>query len=197
MDFSDATDQWADRLQTYVERLRADSDEPVFGELSDLQEEQRRVTGGSLMQFLRFLQGESAFEHFPILEEQPIDERLFVFATDRAGAVAAHDIIDDDSTRALVVLKEEWRRWLDDPTTDADESYTHHYQYWSAWHRNLQAGWDVDRTDELDYWVHEEGFALGERAGRGSRHLWVWQEGSLELVEQDVDQWVSSPDADQ
>ena len=192
MNFSDETQHWAETLRSYVERLRQSREASVFGSLTPLQNEQRRVSGGSLMQFLRFLQKDVAFEHFPVLNQKPLDERLFVFATDRPGAVAAHDIIDEESDRAVVVLKEEGRRWLDDPTTDEDERFEHHYQYWSAWHRNLEADWELPDEIEADYWVHEEGFALGDRAGRGSRHLWAWDGASLELIEQEVDQWVSS-----
>lgn len=194
--FSDETLEWRDELAEFVDGLRERSPRPSREELSELEDEQRRVAGGGLMQFLQFLQSESAFELFPILDEQPIDERIFVFASDAPGVVAAEDIVDPDSDRAVVVTKDEWRAWLDAPGTDADPTFQHHYEHWSVWHRDFQASWNLPDDEPGEFWVHEEGFALADRAGRGARHLWTWDGEELELFEQDVDQWTSSPDVD-
>lgn len=189
----DARD-WIDGLREFVQAARSEQPAPTRDELSELEDEQRRVSGGGLMQFLNFVQTEPAFELFPVLESQSIADRAFVFAADEAGFVAAGDIIDADSERAIVVTKEEWREWLDDPETDADREFEYHYEYWSVWHRDFRANWDIPDDDPRDFWIHEEGFALADRAGRGSRHLWAWDGEELELVEQSIDEWTSSPD---
>lgn len=188
--------EWFAALEQFLASHRERDPLPTDGDLSALQDEQRRVIGGSLMQFLQLIQNEAVFQAFPVLEEEPVSERVFIFATDAAGVAAARDIIDRDSERAAVVTKEEWRAWLEAPGTDADESYDYHYQYWSVWHQNFQANWRLDAVEmeeDLDYWVHEEGFALADRAGRGAEHLWSWDGEELELVEQSADQWTSSP----
>jgi len=191
---SDGAAEWFAALEQFLETHRERAPLPSADDLDAVQDEQRRVMGGSLMQFLQFLQNEAVFEAFPILNEEPIAERVFVFATDAAGVAAARDLIDPESDRAAVVTKEEWHAWLEAPGTDPDETYDYHYQYWSIWHQNVRANWrldDVEMTEELDYWVHEEGFALADRAGRGAEHLWSWDGSELELVEQSADRWTS------
>ena len=194
-DFPETTEAWRDDLRQFLADYRDQTPLPTGEGFDALDDEKRRVTGGALMQFLRFLQSEAVFEHFPVLDDHPFSDRLFVFATDAPGVVAAHDIIDADSDRAVVVTKQEWRRWVDDPSTDDDPTYEHHYQYWSVWHRDFQADWNLPDDQPGEFWVHEEGFALADRAGRGSRHLWSWDGSELALFEQDVDTWTSSPTA--
>jgi len=193
-----SAEEWRRRLETFLDERREGRARETDFELSPLEQEQRRVTGGSLMQFLRFIQDEAAFEAFPILAERPIDERVFVFATDEAGRVAAHDLIDSRSGRAVVVTKEEWRAWLGNPETDSDETFDHHYECWSVWHRNFRATWGVEGVngDDGEFWVHEEGYALADRAGRGAEHLWAWTGTELELIEEGAEEWSSSPGND-
>lgn len=170
------------------------------GTLGPLEDEQRRVTGGVLLQFLDFIQKPTAYEAFPVLESHPIDERIFVFATDGPGLAAADDLIDPDSDRAICVRKDDWRAWLGDSETDADEAFDLHYECWSAWHRQVDATWDIEppegaRSETGQFWVHEEGFALVDRAGRGSRHVWWWDGSSLSIVEEEVEDWTSRPES--
>ncbi len=190
---SDETIEWRDRLVEFLAKMREQSPRPRREDLSAREDEKRRVAGGALMQFLQFLQSEAAFEHFPVLEEMPIGERVFVFASDAPGVVAAEDIVDPESDRAVVATKHEWRAWLRAPDGDADADYAHHYEHWSVWHQNFEANWDLPDEPPGEFWVHEEGFALADRAGRGARHLWTWDGDELELFEQDVEQWTSSP----
>ncbi len=191
MTLPDAHAEWLSDLKTFLEARREAPPDRGATSLRPLVDEQRQITGGALLQFLEFVQGESSFELFPVLEDQPISERAFVFATDRAGAAAAHDIIERDSDRAIVVLRDEWKAWLEAPSTDSDPEFDHHYEFWSAWHRNVEPTWEVPEDPEGELWVHEEGFALADRAGRGTQHLWQWHDGEMTLVEQDIDEWVS------
>lgn len=191
MEFSEQTRAWFDALTQFVDRRRSTNPAPTAEQLDRLEDEQRRVAGGSLMQFLQFLQSEAAFEAFPVLEEHPIAERVFVFASDAPGVVAARDIVDWESDRAIVVTKQEWRAFLEDPSTDSDRQFDHHYEHWNVWHQDFRADWDLPDEEFGELWIHEEGFAVGDRAGRGSRHLWGWDGSELELVEQEVDQWAS------
>lgn len=194
MELDDEARRWREELRAFLESRREGDPLPDSGQLDALRDEQRRVTGGSLIQFLQFIQEEQAFEAFPILEERPISERIFVFATDGTGVVAARDIIDFESDRAVVVTKEEWRAWTEDPECDSDEAFERHYECWSVWHQNLKAHWQGGEADDRDdLWVHEEGFALADRTGRGASHLWVWDGEQLQLREEEIDGWSSSP----
>lgn len=195
IELSEEAREWRDELEGFLASYRERQPLPAADDLDPLRDEQRRITGGRLLQFLQFIQREEAFEAYPVLEEQPITDRVFVFATDVAGLAAARDIVDSESTRAVIATKEEWRAWLEAPATEADETFECHYECWSVWHQNLQAHWaSVEAADgSAEYWVHEEGFALADRAGRGGRHLWSWDGDELALEEQDADDWSSSP----
>lgn len=190
---SDAS-EWRDRLRDFALEHRGDLEIPDGHDLEGLKNWQRRVTGGVLLQFLDFVQSGKVYEHFDTaLDDRPLHERLFLFITDLPGAVAAGELIQSDSEQALWILKEEWSAWLSDPATDDDETYDRHYEFWSVWHQNLQADWDVEDLDGVDYWVHEEGFALADRAGRGAQHLWTWDGEEMEKVEEAITSWSSLP----
>lgn len=211
MTLPDDTRHWRDQLASFCEQFRTrrgrgdDSSDAVDGDglpetdsLDPLRDEQRRISGGVLIQFLNFLQGESAFDNFPALASNPVGERVFVCATDLPGVAAARDILEIDSDHVMVVTKGEWRAWLESPATDDDEAYDHHFLFWSVWHQRT----DVDReivtaVDEVpgQPWVHEEGFAVAERAGRGARHLWSWDNDEMTLIEEAISTWVSAPNA--
>jgi hypothetical protein len=196
--------RWREQLMSFCERFRrgdnvSDPRDEASGDgLSPIEDEQRRVTGGVLLQFLDFMQGDAAFDNFPELEDNSIGERVFVFATDRPGAAAAHDLIEIDGEHVMVVTKAEWRAWLEAGATDSDEAYDKHFLFWSVWHQRTEVDREiVEALDDVDGepWIHEEGFAVADRAGRGARHLWSWQSGELELVDEALTTWVSQPGA--
>lgn len=189
--------EWFENLRAFVERIRGDRDLPEADELDALQNQQRRISGGVLHQFFNFIQDPSSFDIFPILDEHSVADRAFVFATDLPGAVAGRDFIDPESDRAIVVLKDEWQAWLNDPKTDSDDTFENHFQCWNAWHQNLKATWEIPEEKPGEFWVHEEGFAVAERAGRGSQHLWRWDGNTMELEEEEIDSWVSRPSSEE
>lgn len=182
--------KWRQELIDFVQ--------PIRGELSDrddlgpLQDWQRRVTGGLLVQFFEFLEESEPEERYPQLEDHPLHERLFLMISDAPGLCAAEELMDTDSPQAFPIIKEEWHRFLEDPDTTDDEDFTHHYEFWSVWHRNIPENWDVpDLEPGYSYWIHEEGFALADQAGRGAQHLWSWDGEKFELVEEMSSSWVS------
>lgn len=181
---------WRKELVDFVEKLRETL--PQQDELTPLQDWQRRITGGVVVQFFSFLEKTASEELYPQLADHPLPERLFLLVTDEAGLLAAQELMDLDSVQAYAVLKEEWRAFLEAPNTDPDEAYVHHYQFWSVWHQNIPDNWDVEPLEEgYDYWLHEEGFALADGAGRGAQHLWKWNGEKMELAEETMTSWTS------
>lgn len=151
---------------------------------------QRRIHGGTLLDFVRFA-SERAHELYPKLGQNPITERVFVFITDSPGLVAAHELIDQSSRRAIALHRDLWRAWLDDPAQDHDERFALHYECWSVFHRNVEPSWQQEHhVADTQLWVHEEGFALDDGLGRGSQHLWRWDNTQMKLIEQDLTRWV-------
>ena len=190
----DGARRWRDELTDFVDEFR--SSIPDRSQLTPLQHEHRRVTGGLLLQFFEFLEKSADAERFPRLEDHPLEDRLFLYISDVAGYWAAEELMDTDTPQAFRILKEEWRAFLEQPDTDEDEKFIHHYQFWSVWHTNIPDTWEGPELDpDWEHWVHEEGFALADRAGRGAQHLWRWDGEEFEIVEQELTSWNSSPPA--
>jgi hypothetical protein len=187
----DASIDWLAQLREFSERERGDLKIPDGHMLSAQLNWRRKVTGGVLLQFLDFIQTDAPYEHFDHLEERPLHERVMVFITDLPGAVAGYEIIQTESERALTLLKDEWRAYLADPSNDEDAEFEKHYEFWSVWHQNLHSEWELDELEDGEYWIHEEGFALADQAGRGAQHLWVWDGGEMRKVQEALTSWVS------
>lgn len=182
--------EWRNQLVEFVDRIR--SPLPERSQLSPLQHEHRRVTGGLLVQFFEFLEGSADEQLYSQLEDHPLEERLFLMISDVAGMHAADDMMETNTTQAFCILKQEWRAFLEAPETDDDEAFEHHYQFWSVWHQNVPDDWDTPDLEEgFDYWVHEEGFALADRAGRGAQHLWRWDGDDFDLIDEELSSWSS------
>ena len=187
----EASIAWLDEVRDFALEERGALAIPNGHQLSPLLGWQRKVTGGVLLQFLEFIQSDAPYEHFDELDDYPIHERVFLFITDLPGAVAGDEIVQSDSDRVFTILKDEWRAWLSDPERDDDEQFERHYEFWSVWHQDLHSEWQLEELEGAEYWVHEEGFALADGAGRGAQHLWVWDGEEMEKVEEEMTSWVS------
>lgn len=182
--------QWRRELTEFVDGIRRPITE--LDDLSPLQDWQRRITGGVLIQFFEFLEESADEELFPQLADHPLAERLFLCISDEAGLHAARELVDEKSEQVFCLLKEEWRAFLEAPDTADDEAFVHHYQFWSVWHQNVPETWDVPDLDPgFAYWIHEEGFALADQAGRGAQHLWQWDGEKMELADEMMTSWSS------
>ncbi len=182
---------WYTDLETYI---RTEHERPPLPDghmLDALGTWQRRITGGALLSFLEWATSEEAFERYPLLAKDPLTERIFVCITDLIGAVAYHEIVDRHSDKTICVLKDEWRAFLEEPSLDHDDTFTCHYEFWSVWHQEVDATWEIpEEARGQQLWVHEEGFAVADESGRGSQHLWGWDGDEMNLLTQDVTKWV-------
>lgn len=186
------TSTWYNTLQNFISEIRSDDAIPTHEQLDEMGDWKRKVNGGVLLQFLEFIQSESSFDHFPDLKDNPIDERVFVFVTDRPGFVAARHLLEPESDLVIPVLKDEWHQWLSRRGELEDIEFEHHYECWSFWHRDLESTWTYPADwNQTDLWVHQEGFALDDRAGRGAKHLWGWDGSQMVKIEEEIDSWVS------
>jgi hypothetical protein len=180
---------WRRELLSFVDARRGPI--PARDVLSPRQDWQRRITGGVLKQFFELLEHSTPDELFPDLQSSPLQERLFLFITDHAGFHAGRELMNHDSEQALILLREEWRAFLE-RGPDPDEGFDLHYEFWSVWHQEIPHGWDLPdlpTTDEI--WVHEEGFALADGAGRGAQHLWRFDGTTMHLESEAMTSWAS------
>lgn len=187
---------WRDLVLEYAHARRSKRPAPDGHMLAPLPYQQRRVSGGALLQFLEFARSEEAFTRFPILQKDPLTERVFVYVTDEPGAVAFRELAREDDPMVALVFAPEWRAYLDDTTQQHDDTLELHWECWSVWHQTLDPHWMIPEGDWKQLWVHEEGFALADQCGRGSKNLWSWDGTELTLVTQDIEKWVSTPDGD-
>ena len=185
---------WRQDLANHIiqQQARADQASPLPDGhmLHALQNWQRRITGGSLLEFLEWAASEDAEERYPMLATSPITERVFVFISDVPGLVAYRELVDPQSQRTIGLLKEQWRTFLSDDSQRHDDPLPHHYEMWSVWHREVDPQWDLEDKPYDQLWVHEEGFAIANEAGRGSQNVWNWNGQRLQLVKQDITKWV-------
>ena len=180
---------WRGALRDHVKAHQPQDAPALDGHmLSARKDWQRRIHGGTLLDFLSFAT-ERAHDLYPALGKNPITERVFVFITDTVGQIAAREIIDASSERALCVSRDAWQRWLDDPEQEHDDAFGLHYECWSVFHRRVEPAWAKDHPKHLHLWVHEEGFALDDGLGRGSQHLWGWDGQRFTLLEQNLTSW--------
>ncbi len=188
---------WLQALRQFALERRGDLVIPNGHTLDPLDNWQRRVTGGVLLQFLDFLQSGAAHEHFEVaLEKFPLYERVLLFITDLPGAVAGQELLQQDTDHAFCILKDEWSAWLSQEDTDHDEPYFNHYEFWSVWHQDIHSEWELDELEGAEYWVHEEGFALAPKAGRGAQHLWKWDGEEMHKVQEAITSWTGIPMAE-
>ena len=185
---------WRERALAHALARRPKAPTPDGHMLAPLPYQQRRVSGGALLQFLEFARSERAFELYPILQKDPLTERVFVYVTDTAGAVAFRELADPSDPMVLLLHAPEWRAFLDDPNEHHDDVLAMHWESWSVWHQNVDPQWLIPDGDWAQLWVHEEGFALADQCGRGARNLWSWDGAELSLVQQDVESWASAPE---
>lgn len=187
---NETTTRWQEALRAHI------ASQPVAPLLPDghmlhaLQTWQRRITGGSLLEFLEWVASDDAKERYPALVASPASQRVLVFVSDVPGLVAFREIVDHRSPHVIGLLKAQWRAFLDDTTQDHDEALHHHYEVWSVWHRDIDPHWDMEGKRHDQLWVHEEGFAIADEAGRGSQNLWNWNGQEMQLVKQDMSKWV-------
>ncbi len=181
---------WRDSLLRFLEPRAVPAGDP--SDLDARQHWQRRITGGVLVQFFELLEHSRHEEHFPALKSQPLPERLFLFITDVPGLIAGRELMNTDTDQALIVLKDHWRAFLETPGEDPDEDFRRHYEFWSVWHQELPQTWEITAPDPNgEYWVHEEGFALADGAGRGAQHLWRWDGQTMVMEEETMTSWAS------
>lgn len=182
--------EWRAKLEQYVMARREPILLPDGHMLDHLSDWQRRITGGSMREFFEYIVSDDARARYPALHSRPVEQRTFVCVTDVSGAVAYRELVDKKSDKAICLFKEEWRAFLDDRENDHDDAFEHHYEFWSVWHQQLDPAWDIPEVKAGQLWVHEEGFALADGAGRGSQNLWGWDGVDMYLVRQDMTKWV-------
>lgn len=187
---NEKTTLWQETLHNHIAAQPTTPLLPDGHMLPPLHNWQRRITGGTLLQFLEWVASDDARARYPVLESFPVSERVLVCVSDVPGLVAFRELVDNQSSQAIGLLKAQWRAFLDDATQEHDDTFQHHYEMWSVWHRDIDPHWDMEGKRHDQLWVHEEGFAIADQAGRGSQNLWNWNGQEMQLIKQDVAKWV-------
>ncbi len=182
---------WRQQLHDYTtQHAPLERPMPDGHMLHSLHNWQRRISGGSMLEFLEWAASPEAHERYPVLDTSPVSDRIFVFVSDIPGLVAFKELVDKQSQSAIGLLKHQWKSFLADTSLEHDDELQHHYEMWSIWHREVDPQWDLEDKPYDQLWVHEEGFAIAHEAGRGSKNLWNWNGQRMQLVKQDISKWV-------
>lgn len=183
---------WFSRLRQEIAALRHRKPFPSIEDLTDAEEWQRRIIGGSVIAWLE--------QHSPaILRERQVLHKVMnvdpdpgiVFTSNIPGLLAADEIIGSNGQEVVFLHEKEYKRWL---RKNPDKEYRWHVHFWSIFHEpKLPARIKMmyPLNDGSSYWQHSEGTNWGALAGRGVDHLWQWDGVEPKLLEEGFQSWVS------
>jgi hypothetical protein len=166
---------------------------PSVGSLSPGEERQRRIVGGSLIQWVQvhgpdFLAERAALAELLGIEPDP----FVVFVSTLPGLIAAEQILGRDHPRVVAVAPEVFEAFLRD---HPDPAARYHVHLWSLFDCApgeavlSRARTEYPIADGETYWVHLEGTDWAENAGRGGEHLWAWDGAELLLLQEAFTSW--------
>lgn len=185
--------KWFDGLLTFSAECRKRLPLMARADLSTAEEMQCRIIGGSLLAWLqkygpRLLQERAVFAGLENWEKDP----FIVFTSDRAGLVAASEILEESPPRIAFLHPDEFASWTN---THPDAEYRWHVHMWSFF-EPLDAD-TAKRAEKFPlqlgetYWLHREGTMCGQLFGRGGDSLWKWNGTEPTLLEEGFSLWVS------
>lgn len=173
-----SVDAWIAKLREYTAECRAKAPLPDWEHLTAAQEWQRRIVGGSILNWLRqigprFLQERAIVHRTLQVDPHP----AIVFTSNVPGLVAAQEIVGPDHERGVYLLEEEFAAA---PAHLADGEYKCHIRFWSFFRAEPEPAFAARArakyplADGGSYWQHSEGTMWAVNAGRGVDHLWRW-----------------------
>lgn len=191
---AESVGEWTARLREHTAECRAAAPLPDREALTDAQEWQCRIVGGTLLAWLR--------QHGPLLlQERAVMHKMLgidrdpvvVFTSTVPGLVAAREIVGPDHERVVYLLEDEYAAL---PPSLADPEYKRHAQFWSFFRPEVEPGFAAEARAKhpipatCSYWQHSEGTMWAVNAGRGADHLWRWDGHKPELLEEAMAQRV-------
>lgn len=190
-----AVAEWTQQLREYVAKCRTVNPLPGRDQLSDAQEWQCRILGGSILSWLRqygprFLQERAVMCKLLGIDRDP----AIVFTSNVPGLVAAREIIGPHHERVLYLLEDEF---AGSSPKGADPQYKWHVHFWSFFREQLDPEFAAEARVKhpipagCSYWQHTEGTMWAANAGLGGDHLWQWNGQEPELLEEAMRRWVS------
>jgi len=187
--------EWFDGLRANIVNCRQQIPIPPREQLSEDDEWECRIVGGSLIQWLKQV-GPSLLEERVVLHKllEIVPDPYLIFTSNMPGLVAAQEIVGDANERIVYLLEREFEDWQ---AHDSDDSYKWHVHFWSAFQVAIEPEFQKKAIqkypsgDKGAFRQHSEGTMWAVRAGRGVDHLWKWQIGAPELLEEAFSSWVA------
>ena len=185
--------KWFSGLRRFIRECREKHPIPLRNDLSNEQEIQCRIIGGSLIAWLR--------EHGPrLIQERAVEAELqnfeidpyILFTSDSPGLVAAREILSKGPSNIVFLYSDEFNEWL---KKNPDSDYRWHIHTWSFFApidedtAKKAKKYPCSRGESL--WLHKEGTMCGQLFGRGGDHLWKWNGREPKLLEEGMNQWVA------
>jgi hypothetical protein len=180
---------WAAALKTYIAERREAVPIPPRDSLTEEDEWHCRVIGGELIAWhqsgLRHILMQRHALRVMEFEAKP----LIVFTTSMAGLVAAQEIIPEPQGDLVYLLDEEFTQWQERHSTSEVSEFQwhiHHWSYFRAINEKLlrRARGAYSEIDASGFRLHVSGDLWGESCGAEDEHLWRWDGGEMELLEE-------------
>jgi hypothetical protein len=190
---AESVSEWIARLHEYAAGCRSAAPLPDRDALTEAQEWQCRIVGGSILAWFRrygtqFLQERVTLHKMLGVDRDP----AIVFTSTVPGLVAAQDIIGPNHERVVYLLEDEYAAM---PAPLADPEYKWHVQFWSFFCPDIEPEFAAEARAKhpipvgCGYWQHSEGTLWAVNAGRGIAHLWRWDGHEPELLEEAMSHW--------
>ena len=181
------------RLREHLAKCRRSNPIPSRADLSDLEEQQYRVLGGHLVNWLNnwgppLLSERALYAPVQGWDEDP----LICVVTDMPGLVAADEILEGEHEKIVWGLLKDF-----EPLFKKDQDNVFHVRLHSYFSPTdvRQLSEDLVKkhkiTADEEYYDHHDTSIMGSLFARGVVHLWRWDKRELQLLEEAYQTWIS------
>ena len=185
--------EWFEDLIQAISEYRTKRPIPSRDDISELEERQCRIIGGSFISWLENDGPQLILERKALSKIRPWGEDPFiVFTSSVPGLAAAREILGTESETIAYLFTEEFEEWLA-TWPDADNQWhIHTWSYFTPVDKESDDRFlEHPVSDDESLWLHTLGTRCGELFERGCNHLWKWDGTELLLLQAKVDEWVS------
>ena len=184
---------WHEGLIRFVNQCRSSCPIADRQDLSEIEEMQCRIIGGSFITWLEHEGPQLIRERKALSKIRPWGEDPFiVFTSTVPGLVAAREIVDIDSETIAYMFPGEYGEWLGREPDQDNQWHIHTWSYFTPVDKESDDRFlEHPVSDDESLWLHTLGTRCGELFERGCNHLWKWDGTELLLLQAKVDEWVS------
>lgn len=184
--------EWSKALQLFLQSQYVSNPIPDLKNLSDEEKWQYRIIGGGLVNWLNNIFPDISQERMAVFMSECDSDPLVVLTSTMAGLIAVQEITKDSDDSIIYLFHTDFEKWEEQHPVDEDELpfLIHHWSYFCEIDQELliRAKEAYPSINVEEFRIHREGHLWGPRCGRFWDHLWKWNGGEMELLEQEFSQ---------